>query len=70
MYSFEKYEKSLPMQIIKGILIISGAIGTLWGIYRVFDLIHANLGSKYRPTEEFDNFLENLADFIKNEIKI
>jgi len=56
-----------PIQII---LEISSLIGAIWSFFRILDIIYANLGSKYRPTEEFDNLLENLVERIKNEIKI
>ena len=69
MSSFD-FKNTLPMKIFKGVLFISGLIGTIWGIYRLIDLIYANMGSKYRPTEEFDNFLENIGNYLKNETKV
>lgn len=53
---------------LKLLLWISGIIGTVWGILRIFDYVYANLGSEYRPSEELDNFLENLVKHIKTMI--
>lgn len=65
MYTYEYIKKA-----IKFVLTMSGVVGTLWGIYRLIEIIYSNLGIKHiRPAEEFDEFIENLSKYIKEQVK-
>lgn len=57
-------------KVFKVIFMVTGAIGSLWSIYRLIEIIYANIGiKKIRPAEEFENFLENITKHIKEQIK-
>jgi len=58
------------MRIFGGVFFVVGIYGKVWSLFRLMDLIYANMGSKYRPTKELDKFLENLIKRIRDEGKI
>uniref|UniRef100_A0A7V4E2C6 Uncharacterized protein n=1 Tax=candidate division WOR-3 bacterium TaxID=2052148 RepID=A0A7V4E2C6_UNCW3 len=70
----EKIEKVEGMTFIttpiKLVFNIAGFIGGLYGLFFILDIIYENLGSEYRPTDEFRKFLGSIVRNIKEVVSV